>query len=136
MSLAHVKKATTPEDWAAVIDLDYLCFEEVEPVHISNQWWIAKIGKTPVGFAGASIINAKRVFLCKCGVAPEWRGLGLQRKFIRIREWWARQQNAREIITYTICNNIPSANNLISCGYKMYQNKRLREDCLSWRKKI
>jgi GNAT superfamily N-acetyltransferase len=84
-------------------------------------WWLAMDGGVVAGFCGLRIYReAKCAFLCLSGVSPGYRGLGLQRRMIRVRERLARKCRCERIITYTSPDNYWSANNLIRCGYTLY----------------
>lgn len=62
-------------------------------------------------------------FLSRVGVRKSYRGNGLQKKMIKIREKLAKKIGLSRLITYTSYDNIYSINNLISCGYKFYKPK-------------
>lgn len=84
-------------------------------------WWILYDGVKPIGFCGVykSSQWAGTGYLCRAGVLTEYRGKGLQRRLIRVRERKARQLGFTHLVTDTY-ENPPSANNLIACGYKTY----------------
>lgn len=87
------------------------------------QWWVAlDADERLAGYCAASRSwrYSDVCYLSRAGVAPWARGQGLQRRFIRTRERWARTWDARWIITDTHPANIRSANNLIRCGYSLY----------------
>lgn len=102
------------------------------------RWWVAFLDGTPAGFAGLSpsrqFLDAG--YLCRAGVLPFAQGRGIQRKLIRIREKAARKAGLGWIISDTYRNPI-SANNLISCGFRMYEpsNPWGARDTLYWLKK-
>jgi RimJ/RimL family protein N-acetyltransferase len=101
----------------------------------SCTWWVAYLNGKPVAFAGARICktDAKLVYLSRCGVLPVARGLGLQRTMIRRRIAWARRQPGRRaVITYTLKHNHYSSNNLIRCGFRLYDGKWIAADALYW----
>jgi len=84
-------------------------------------WWVAYCGITPVGFAGIvpSARWRKTGYMCRAGVCKMFRGKGLQKRLIKARILQAKRLKWTHIITDTT-NNIPSANSLISCGFKLY----------------
>jgi len=85
-------------------------------------WWMAYDGDKSVGFTGAKFEEEfNTLFLARSGVFREYRGQGIQRRFIRVRENLARRREIPRIATYTSHDNIQSANNLIKCGYRIYQ---------------
>lgn len=86
-------------------------------------FWLAKDDDgEPAGFCSAkpSIIDDNAAFLSRAGVLPHARGQGLQRRMIRTRLKWARAEGFSRAITYTHISNIPSARNLIACGFTVY----------------
>lgn len=105
-------------------NLDSRCFygEDLYPKDGSH-WWLAYDNYEPIGFAGITIydyIKRPAVFLCRSGVIKNYRGLGLQKRLIRVREKAIKSLGYNRIITYTSYDNIISANNLIKCGYFLY----------------
>lgn len=86
-----------------------------------SYWWFAFYKGDVIGFAGMHYYpNLNSAFLARVGVLSGYRGLGLQKKFIKLRERQAAKDGYSRIVTYTSYDNIHSANNLISCGYKLY----------------
>lgn len=91
-------------------------------------WWIAYTNEDiPVGFAGLEYAYADRGRLCLAGVMPWARGKGLQRRLIRVRERRARMLGWKRLLTYTTTTNTPSANNLIRCGYLLWEPEGIRQ---------
>jgi GNAT superfamily N-acetyltransferase len=84
-------------------------------------WWIVFDEGEPVGFAGLHRSNkfGDTGYLCRSGVMSKYRGKGLQKRLIRVRERRARQERMVWLISDTY-ENPPSTNNLIACGYKTY----------------
>jgi GNAT superfamily N-acetyltransferase len=84
-------------------------------------WWIAYDGEEPAAFCG--LYHSRSVpgagYLARAGVLPEYRGHGLQRRLIRVRERKARKLGMKTLVSDTF-NNPQSSNNLIACGYRMY----------------
>lgn len=90
-----------------------------------SAWWLGR-GQdgTPVAFAGARVLthpNRGLGFLSLAGVLPSARGQGMQRRLIRVRIAWARALGLSGLVTYTSPDNVISANNLISCGFRLYR---------------
>ena len=110
------------------------------PVTIDNTyWWIAYDGDKPIGFSGyrASRQWCHTAYLCRAGVLSAYRGKGLQRRLIRVRERHAKRLGFIWAISDT-SDNPASANNLIACGYRMYEPQSpwgWRHTCY-WRKKL
>ena len=131
------------KDVNAVHSLDSTVFsyKDHHPVNTDEGvWWIVYDGKTPVAYAGAIFLKEKnRVYLCRAGVLPEYRGLGLQRQLIRKRLAWAKSCGVSTVITYTDLDNVFSSNNLIACGFKLYKPDLPwgnSDDALYWTRKV
>lgn len=82
-------------------------------------WWIAYDGSDHVAFAGLKVLPYDTGYLCRSGVMPKYRGLGLQARLIRARQIKARSVGLTTIVTDTNFNPA-SANSLIRCGFKTY----------------
>ncbi len=91
-------------------------------------WFIIYHHKKPVAFAGLTEYAFKSKnkktpkigFLTRCGVVETHRGHGLQRYLIFARIGKAIEVGYDMLYTTTYCNP-PSANNLISAGFKMFE---------------
>lgn len=93
-------------------------------VEDGGEWWIVFFEDVPVGFGAIKTSVRWRYtgHLSRAGILPGHRGQGLQRRLIRVRERWAKQQGWEWLITDT--NGTPSsANNLAKCGFLMYDPK-------------
>lgn len=90
-----------------------------------SHWWIAKEDGKAVGFCGLKCWNSSTAFLCRAGVLRNHRGTGLHRKLVKVREKAARDMGISLLVTYVSPYNLKSANNLIKCGYKLYQPQTL-----------
>jgi len=86
------------------------------------EWWVANEPEGgSVAFGGLRVSKLENgAYLCRGGVAPAFRGQGLQRRLIKAREQYARRQGLRHLITNTVYGNHWSANNLIAEGFRMY----------------
>lgn len=108
-----------------------------------GQWWIAyEPGKDMKQLAGFCAVCPSAQFkdtayLLRVGVMPAYRGKGLQKRFIRLRARWAREQGFSWLVTDTT-NNPASSNSLISEGFKLYEPTRpwSFDNALYWRKKL
>lgn len=102
-------------------------------------WWVMWDEATPIGFAGMHPSKAwlDTVYLCRCAVAPRARGMGLQKRLIRVREKKARQLGMQWMVTET-WRNPASANSLIACGFKMFLPHRpwASNESTYWRKRL
>jgi len=76
-------------------------------------------------------------YLIRCGVVPDMRGQGLQKKFIRVRIRQAKALKMNWVITSTY-DNPASANSLISCGFKMFNPTKpwMTKHTSYWRLKL
>jgi GNAT superfamily N-acetyltransferase len=108
--LSKMEKATFP--------LDVPC--EKEEIY----WWFAYYKDEPIAFTGLMYypyLKEPAAFLYRTGVLKDYRGHGLQKRFIRVRETQAKKDGYKRIITYTSYDNYASANSLIACNYKLYR---------------
>jgi GNAT superfamily N-acetyltransferase len=102
-------------------------------------WWIATQDGISCGFAG--LVYSSRWsdcgYLVRCGVLSDYRGQGLQKKFIRVRIRQAKALGLKWLITSTY-DNPASANSLISCGFKMFNptNPWMTKHTSYWRLKL
>ena len=79
-------------------------------------YWVAWCDGEAVGFC-ATKEYSHGIFLIRSGVLKEFRGQGLQKRMIRVRE---RHHKGQTFFTYVSTHNPASINSLISCGYKAY----------------
>ncbi len=88
----------------------------------NNVYWILRINEMPVGFAVLHPLTnePETVFYSRAGLLPKARGRGLHRRLIDVRNRYCKKNLYKQAITYTMDDNVASANNLISCGFKFY----------------
>lgn len=110
----------------ALRELHHQCFGDAAPQIDPERgfWWLAfttDAGRELAGFCGLTptFSDASLGYLKRAGVLRPYRGQGLQRRFVRVREAKAKRIGMRGIVTDTT-DNPPSANNLIACGYRIY----------------
>jgi len=105
----------------------------------NGYWWIAIEDGMDCGFAGLihSPWWSDCAYLIRCGVLPNYRGQGLQKKFIRIRIRQAKTLKMNWIVTSTF-ENVESSNSLISCGFKLFNPRKpwMCNHTLYWRLKL
>jgi len=109
-----------------------------------GQWWIATAkGEDIERLAGFCAIAPSRrwrdcAYLSRAGVMPDFRGNGLQRRFINTRLRWAKAKGYRYVITDTAPFNHASSNSLIGCGFKLYEPTHpwAADGALYWRKTL
>jgi len=114
------------KDFRPIQHMDHVCFPNDAPYPTANGalWWIAWVNGEGAGFAGLKILTGKNkglAYLCRAGVLPLYRGLGIQRRLINTRVAAAARLGSKAVISYTSYENLPSANNLIKCGFKLYE---------------
>lgn len=85
-----------------------------------DHWWLALVHDQPAGFACLRVMDSKIAYLALAGVLPKYRGRGIQKRLIKLRENYARALGCKVMITYVAWANWPSANSLIRAGYKIY----------------
>lgn len=90
-------------------------------------WWLvyatdAPNPKRPIGFCGMTeaIATPGTAYLKRAGVLKEFRGLGLQRRMITVREKRARKLGLVTMLTDTT-DNPASSNSLIRAGYRIFE---------------
>ena len=102
-------------------------------------WWIATQDGVDCAFAGlvCSPWWTDCGYLIRCGVVPDMRGQGLQKKFIRVRIRQAKALKMNWVITSTF-DNPASANSLIACGFKMFNPTKpwMAKNTSYWRLKL
>lgn len=122
-------------------ELHHLTFFDSAPIpkFDHGHWWLAFCGSEPVAFAGAvpstHICNAG--YFCRVGVLRKHSGQQLQLRLMRALEARARRNGWRSVVSDTT-ENLPSANNFISAGYRLYrpQNPWAWPHTLYWRKSL
>jgi GNAT superfamily N-acetyltransferase len=104
-------------------ELHDACFEGNAPrvQYDTGHWWLAYYGRQPVAFSGIipSTLGVGIGYFNRVGVLPQYRGRGLQRRLMRCLEACARRNGWVAVITDTT-DNVPSANNMIKAGYKLF----------------
>ena len=85
----------------------------------NREWWVILNDSNKVIAYCGSIYTEGICIYIRAWVRKDNRGKGLQKKLINIR-YKAALKNSHTVITYTTKDNYPSANNLISQGFKLY----------------
>lgn len=118
-----IRLARSNNDRSTITGMQLECLPGDTPLDTDDGiWWIAYDEHGPTGFAAArqSALWADTLYLSRAGVLPHARGQGLQRDLIRARLAYARR-NGYTWVTSDTCDNPPSANNLIACGFRMIE---------------
>ena len=97
-----------------------------------HRWWGLYVGTELAGFAS---LDPETGYLSRAGVLPAFRGRGGQLKLIKAREKAARALGL-PLLTSDTYNNPASANNLIACGFRMYQPSFPVDGVCYWRKPL
>lgn len=121
IALVDTKK---PKVVAQLLYLQRACLPADKVYDVSRGFWY--VAYTPngqaVGFGG--IVPSSRwsdtMYMCRAGVTRVHQGKGLQKRLIRQRVKAARALGMNWVITDTNYNT-PSANNLISTGFKLFE---------------
>jgi len=110
------------------------------PDFTKGWWWIMyDRNKYPAGFAG--LVPSNRWidcgYLSRAGILLYHRGKGLQKRLIHARILKARKLGYEYLFSDTH-DNVPSVNNLIACGFKLYDPRTPygAEKTLYWRLKL
>lgn len=111
-------------DRSIIKGLDRLCFPWDDPYDPRYAfWWIAWDGDAPIGYAGLKLLRDEpgTAFMCRVGVLAQYRGQGIGKRLIQSRVRWAkRNPNISALVTYTMRDNLASANNLLKLGFRLY----------------
>jgi GNAT superfamily N-acetyltransferase len=114
-----------------ILDIHDLTFFDprVRPDLPRGYWWLVydkhahSFGHPrPVAFCGLTeaVATKETGYLKRAGVLQAYRGQGLQRKLITVRERKARKLGLKTMLTDTT-DNPPSSNSLIKAGYKIFE---------------
>jgi GNAT superfamily N-acetyltransferase len=131
-----------PRTLAAMKRLHLLAFPTYEMINFGlsgTYWWVVEHQTQCVGFAALwpSVRTPFTGYLARAAVHPIYRGRGLQRRLIRVRERKAKALGWAAMVTDCLPTNLHSANNFIACGYRLYKPEvswAAYENPLYWRK--
>jgi GNAT superfamily N-acetyltransferase len=111
-------KVLNPNLYDELRELDYKVFSGCNDEFKSNRdWWVITSGNVIIAYCGCAFTEGLCIFV-RAWVHKDYRGQGLQKKMIRLRIKSA--YDCHIAITYTTTDNCPSANSLISQGFKLY----------------
>ena len=136
-----VKRATAARDFEDIDALQRLTLPGDRPCDVGvGAWWVVRsVRGDPIAFAGVrrSVRWADCGYLCRSGVDPAWRGLGLQKRLIALRERHAKASGMTWLITDTT-KNPASSNSLIARGFRLYDpaDPWGGRHTLYWRKRL
>lgn len=99
-------------------------------VQMGDATWVVYLGDMPVGFGSIRpLVNEPGcVFFNRAGLLPIAIGAGLHKRLIGVRLSWCKRNNVNHVITYTMNENLASANNLTAMGFKIYTPQYLWAD--------
>lgn len=133
---------TDEEASDALTELHKMTFDDNVgvPDFTEGHWWIAyNKAALPVAFAGviASTEYPLTGYYKRVGVVSTRRGQGLQLRLTRALEARCRRNGWRAIVSDTR-DNVPSANNFIRAGYRLFDpaTRWAFQDSLYWRKEL
>jgi GNAT superfamily N-acetyltransferase len=115
--------ARSVRDFDACVVMQMECLPEDEPLEAhEGTWWVTENAEGYTGFAACRPSSrwADTLYLSRAGVLPSARGQGLQRDLIRVRLAYARRKGLTWAISDT-CDGPTSSNNLIACGFRMFE---------------
>jgi GNAT superfamily N-acetyltransferase len=143
MPLYRIREVDAQDDDIAetLADLHRLTFFDGAPIPDFGwgYWWLVYHEAIAVAFAGVVPSTHLRSagYICRVGVSKEHCGRRLQLRLMRAMESRARRNGWNCMVSDTT-RNIPSANNFIRAGYRLYQPQFpwAFPDTLYWRKII
>lgn len=114
-----IRKST---NFDAIEDIDEWIFYGCEPILRDNAvlYVATATGGMIAGYLLANKVTEGVYYLSRVAVIEEFRGNQLQYRLQKRLEMDLRTAGEEMIITYTLVNNVPSANNMIKTGYKLY----------------
>lgn len=122
MRWRRCRSALDLERWAAA-HAEVLPGDD-QPGEAHARWLLLDGGEVAAICSAVLVDGGEAAFLSRAGVLPGWRGRGLQRSAIRLRERWARREGAALAVTYVIAGNTASMRSLVRCGYEPYDPQR------------
>lgn len=120
--------------------MDKVCFPADARPDPDALWWLAFQGEDPIGYAGMDLVQRPDGlvgYMTRCGVLPEARGRGVQKRLLTARIRYAHRMACSRVVTYTVASNPASINSLIHRGFKAYTPPYLYAgDVCYWERKL
>jgi ribosomal protein S18 acetylase RimI-like enzyme len=117
-------RRATAEHEVLIAAMDRACFPLDAPaVFAGAHWLIGWDGDKPAAYCAWKTVEHDGVpvgFHYRGGVLADYRGQGLQRRMLRLREDEMRQHGLAKAVTYTDADGAASMRNLIAEGYRPY----------------
>jgi hypothetical protein len=118
MRIQRVKHGS--ELYDKLIELDAKVFPNCFNEFKDNREWFVIVSKGEIiSYSGSAISEGVCIFV-RMWVSILHRGKGIQSLMIKRRIESAKKQKCTDVITYTTIDNIPSSNNLIKNGFRLY----------------
>jgi GNAT superfamily N-acetyltransferase len=118
------RPAASAEDAQRILQMDAICFPVDAPPTITGaEWFIGWDGHTAAAYCAWKSVEHDGVavgFHYRVGVLSDYRGQGLQRQMLRLRETKMREQGLTAAVTYTDADGAASMHSLIAEGYRPY----------------
>jgi GNAT superfamily N-acetyltransferase len=118
------RPAPFAEDGQRILWMDAICFPvDVPPSIAGAEWFIGWDGEVPAAYCAWKPVEHDGVavgFHYRVGVMDGYRGRGLQRQMVRLREGCMRDRGLTEAVTYTDADGAASMRSLIAEGYRPY----------------
>ena len=134
--MTYTYRLARTHDYPTVLELDEMLFPESyrETPQMGNVYWLALTSPESlvVGYAAARQLRQwsedveweRSCFLTRVGVLPSARGQGLQKRFVRARLRWAREEGYSRAVTYVSpWASVWSIRTLVRCGFLPYEPK-------------
>lgn len=116
------RPATSQQDGQRILRMDRVCFPVDEPPDIAGaEWFIGWDGEARAAYCAWKPTEQDGVavgFHYRAGVLPDYRGRGLQRQMLRLREAKMREQGLGTAVSYTDADGAASMRSLIAEGYR------------------
>lgn len=122
--MIQVSRITGAKQKAELRMLQLLCLPSDKPMECDKKGCSFALydGSRMVAFglARRSCGYKQTMYLARAGVHPDYRGQGLQRQLIGLREEWARKHGIKYAITDTANSSTSSMKSLIAMGYRPF----------------
>lgn len=104
-------------------EIHQLAFPEDDWAGDDHTYWASRrtVNGALLGFCSAHMTDPHTCFLSRAAVVKAAQGQGLHKRMIAHRVYWAWQQGALRVITYTTLQNYASMTNLLDVGFRFYK---------------